>query len=161
MKKIAVYAGSFDPVTYGHVDIVERAARVFDRVIVGVAHNTQKKPLFSVSERVSMLKVATKHVSNIEIDDFDGLAVDYVMKKKANVLVRGLRMVSDFEYEFQMALTNRKINDRVETIFLMPNESYSYLSSTLLKEAAILGANLKSFVPDFVEEKLKKKLKRK
>jgi len=161
MKKVAVYAGSFDPVTYGHVDIIERAARIFDHVIVAVAHNTQKKPIFGVGERVSMLEKATKHIPNIEIDDFNGLAVDYVMKKKTNVLIRGLRMVSDFEYEFQMALTNRKINDKVETIFLMPSESYSYLSSTLLKEAAILGADLKSFVPDFIEKELKKKLKRK
>jgi pantetheine-phosphate adenylyltransferase len=161
MKKTAVYAGSFDPVTYGHVDIIERAAHIFDHVIVAVAHNTQKKPVFNVSKRVEMLKRATKHIPNTEIDDFNGLAVDYVMKRKTNVLIRGLRMVSDFEYEFQMALTNRKINDKVETIFLMPNEAYSYLSSTLLKEAATLGANLKSFVPDFIEKELKKKLKRK
>jgi pantetheine-phosphate adenylyltransferase len=161
MKKTAVYAGSFDPVTYGHVDIIERAAHIFDHVIVAVAHNTQKKPIFNVSKRVDMLKRATKHIPNTEIDDFNGLAVDYVMKRKTNVLIRGLRMVSDFEYEFQMALTNRKINDKVETIFLMPNEAYSYLSSTLLKEAATLGANLKSFVPDFIEKELKKRLKRK
>ena len=161
MKRIAVYAGSFDPVTYGHLDIIERAARIFDKVIVAVAHNTQKKPVFGVGKRVAMLKRTTRHIPNIEIDDFNGLAVDYVLKKKTNVLIRGIRMVSDFEYEFQMALTNRKINSKVETIFLMPSESYSYLSSTLLKEAAILGADLKSFVPEFVEKELKKKLKRK
>ncbi|MBU4376788.1 MAG: pantetheine-phosphate adenylyltransferase [Candidatus Omnitrophica bacterium] len=160
MKRIAVYAGSFDPITYGHVDIIERAGRIFDRVIVAVAHNTEKKPLFTVSERVVMLKKAARHMSNIEIDDFTGLAVDYVLKKKANVLIRGIRMLSDFEYEFQMALTNRKINDSVETIFLMPHESYSYLSSTLIKEAALLGADLKSFVPDFIEKELKKKLRK-
>ncbi|MDP3790376.1 MAG: pantetheine-phosphate adenylyltransferase [Candidatus Omnitrophota bacterium] len=161
MKKIAVYAGTFDPVTYGHIDIIERAAYIFDSVVVAVAHNTGKKPLFAVSERVAMLKKATRQIPNIEVDDFNGLAVDYVLKKKANILIRGIRMVSDFEYEFQMALTNRKINDKVETIFLMPNESYSYLSSTLIKEAAMLGAELKSFVPDFIEKELKKKLNRK
>lgn len=161
MKKIAVYAGSFDPVTYGHIDIIERAVRIFDHVIVAVAHNTGKNPLFTFSERVAMLKRATRHIPNTEIDDFNGLAVDYVLRKKSNVLIRGIRMVSDFEYEFQMALTNRKINDKVETIFLMPHESYSYLSSTLIKEAALLGAELKSFVPDFIEKELKKKLNRK
>ncbi len=161
MKKTAIYAGSFDPVTYGHIDIIQRAVRIFDYVIIAVAHNTEKKPLFTVSERVAMLKRATKCIPNTRIDDFDGLAGDYVLEKKANVLVRGIRMVSDFEYEFQMALTNRKINDKVETIFLMPNESYSYLSSTLIKEAAVLGAGLKSFVPDFVEKELKRKLRRK
>ena len=124
MRKIAVYAGSFDPVTYGHIDIIERACRIFDRIIVAVAHNTEKKALFTVNERVAMLKRATRHINNIEIDDFTGLAVDYVVQKRANVLIRGIRMLSDFEYEFQMALTNRKINDLVETIFLMPNESY-------------------------------------
>lgn len=158
MKKTAVYAGSFDPITYGHIDIIERAGRIFDRVIVAVAHNTEKKPLFTVSERVTMLKKAARHMPNVEIDDFTGLVVDHVIKKKANVLIRGIRMLSDFEYEFQMALTNRKINSGVETIFLMPHESYSYLSSTLIKEAALLGADLKSFVPDFVEKELKKKL---
>jgi pantetheine-phosphate adenylyltransferase len=160
MKNTAVYAGSFDPVTYGHIDIIERAARIFDHVIIGVAHNTEKKPLFTLAERVSMLKRITHHIPNTEIDDFTGLAVNYVLKKRANVLIRGLRMVSDFEYEFQMALTNRKINDKVETIFLMPHESYSYISSTLIKEAALLGADLKSFVPGFIEQALKKKLKR-
>ena len=158
MKKIAVYAGTFDPVTYGHIDIIERAARIFDKVIVAVAHNTDKKPLFSIQERLDMLASSVKSIPNIETGDFGGLAVDYVRKKGANVLIRGLRMVSDFEYEFQMALTNRKLNDKIETIFLMPNESYSYLSSTLIKEAARLGANLSDFVSPGVEKKLKAKL---
>lgn len=161
MKKRAVYAGSFDPVTYGHIDIIERAGRIFDRVIVAVAHNTEKTPIFTAAERVAMLKKSVRRIPGIEIDDFTGLAVNYVLRKKADVLIRGIRMVSDFEYEFQMALTNRKINGRVETIFLMPHESYSYLSSTLIKEAALLGADLKSFVPDFVEKELKKKLREK
>ncbi len=158
MKKTAIYAGSFDPVTYGHIDIIERAAWIFDRVIIAVAHNTVKNPLFTVNERVAMLKKATRHIPNTGVDDFDGLAVDYVLKKKANVLVRGIRMVSDFEYEFQMALTNRKLADTIETIFMMPSENYSYLSSKLLKEAALLGADLKSFVPGFIVKKLKAKL---
>ena len=158
-KKKAVYAGSFDPVTYGHIDIIKRAAKIFDRVIVAVAHNTEKEPLFDVEERMSMLKKATRNMSNVKIDDFSGLAVDYVSKSGTNVLIRGLRMVSDFEYEFQMALTNRKLNEKIETVFLMPNESYSYLSSTLIKEAAFLGAGISDFVPPFVEKRLKEKLK--
>ena len=161
MKRVAVYAGSFDPVTYGHIDIIERAARIFDRIIVAVAHNTEKKPLFSVKERVMMLKKATRNMSNVEVDDFSGLAVDYVSKSGANVLIRGLRMLSDFEYEFQMALTNRKLDEKIETIFLMPNESYSYLSSTLIKEAACLGADVSSFVPPFIGKQLKDKLETK
>jgi len=159
MKKIAVYAGSFDPVTYGHIDIIKRAARIFDKVIVAVAHNAEKEPLFDLEERMAMLKKATHNIANVKIDDFAGLAVDYVSRSGANVLIRGLRMVSDFEYEFQMALTNRKLNEKIETIFLMPNESYSYLSSTLIKEAASLGADVKSFVPAFIEKELKAKLK--
>jgi pantetheine-phosphate adenylyltransferase len=128
-------------------------------VIVAVAHNPHKKPLFSVKERIEMLKKATQDLKGIVIDDFDGLVVDYARKQKAKVLIRGLRMISDFEYEFQMALTNRRLSPHIETIFLMPQESYSYLSSKLLKEAASLGADLSSFVPDFVEKALKKKLR--
>ena len=158
MKKIAVYAGSFDPVTYGHIDIIKRASKIFDHIIVAVEHNTEKEPLFDVRERVSMIKTVTRNMPNVRIDDFTGLAVDYVSKSKANVLIRGLRMVSDFEYEFQMALTNRKLNEKIETIFLMPNEAYSYLSSTLIKEAASLGADVKNFVPGFIEKRMKEKL---
>jgi len=161
MKKAAVYAGSFDPVTYGHIDIIKRTARVFDEVIVAVARNTEKMPLFDVRERISMLKTATRGISGVKIRDFAGLAVDYAEKCGANVLIRGLRMVSDFEYEFQMALTNRKLKGKIETIFLMPNEAYSYLSSTLIKEAAMLGADIGHFVPKFIEKKIKAKLKSK
>ena len=128
---------------------------------MAVAHNAHKKPLFSVSERVVMLKKATSQLKGIEICDFDGLVVDFAKQRKSKVLIRGLRMLSDFEYEFQMALTNRKLSPSVETIFLMPQESYSYLSSKLLKEAASLGADLSSFVPDFVEKALKEKLRKK
>ena len=158
MKNIAIYPGSFDPVTYGHLDIIKRAVKIFDKVIVAVAHNNEKDPLFSVPERVELLKKATKGIKGIEVDDFHGLVVDYVRRKNARVVVRGLRMISDFEYEFQMALTNRKLTDDVETIFMMPSEAYSYLSSKLIKEVASLGANLKGFVPGFVEKAIKSKL---
>lgn len=160
MKTIAVYPGSFDPVTNGHLDIIKRALKIFDRVIVAVAHNTEKRPLFDVPERVAILKRSLKGLKRVEVDEFDSLVVDYVKKKKATVVVRGLRMISDFEYEFQMALTNRKLSSDIETIFMMPSESYSYLSSKLIKEAASLGASLKGFVPHFVEKEIKKKLKR-
>jgi len=158
MCQIAIYPGSFDPVTYGHIDLIKRAQEIFSELIVAVAHNPHKKPLFSVKERVQMLKRATSDLKGIIVEDFDGLVVDYARKKKSKVLIRGLRMISDFEYEFQMALTNRKLAPDIETIFLMPQESYSYLSSRLLKEASSLGADLSSFVPDFVGRALKKKL---
>jgi len=157
--QIAVYPGTFDPVTYGHIDLIKRAQQIFSKVIVAVAHNPHKKPLFSTSERVAMLKKAASKFKGVEVRDFDGLVVDYARKQGAKVLIRGLRMVSDFEYEFQMALTNRKLSPSIETIFLMPQESYSYLSAKLLKEAASLGAKLASFVPGFVEKALKEKLR--
>ena len=156
MKKIAVYPGSFDPVTYGHLDIIKRALKIFDGIIVAVAHNAEKEPLFDVDERIGLLRRSLKGLKRVEVDDFRGLVVDYVKKKKATVVIRGLRMISDFEYEFQMALTNRKLSSNVETIFMMPSESYSYLSSKLIKEAASLGANLKGFVPPFVQKKVYK-----
>jgi len=161
MKKsnIAVYPGTFDPVTYGHIDIIKRAARILDKVIVAVAHNDEKSPLFSVKERVLMLKDALKALKNVIVDDFEGLVVDYVRRKGARVMIRGLRMISDFEYEFQMALTNRKLAEDIETIFMMPNESYSYISSKLIKEAASLGADVKNFIPKKVQAALKAKLK--
>jgi len=157
MNKIAVYPGTFDPVTYGHLDVVERIASLYDKVYVSVAHSKQKKPLFSVSERVEMLKCSVKKFKNVEIEDFNGLVVDYAARKSARVVVRGLRMISDFEYEFQMALTNRKLNPDIETVFMMPNESYSYISSRLIKEAAYMGADLSAFVPENVQKKLKEK----
>lgn len=160
MCERAIYPGSFDPVTYGHLDLIKRAREIFPDLIVAVAHNPHKKPLFPVQERVAMLKKATAEYQGIAIDDFDGLVIEYARRKKARVLIRGLRMLSDFEYEFQMALTNRKLASDIETIFLMPQESFSYISSKLLKEAASLGADLSSFVPDFVERGLKKKLKK-
>ncbi|OGW78620.1 MAG: pantetheine-phosphate adenylyltransferase [Omnitrophica bacterium RIFCSPLOWO2_02_FULL_45_16] len=159
-SNIAVYPGTFDPVTYGHIDIIRRAARIFDKVIIAVAHNDEKSPLFSVGERVSMLKDSIGGLKNVIIDDFDGLVVDYVKGKGASVMIRGLRMISDFEHEFQMALTNRKLSEKIETIFMMPNESYSYISSKLIKEAASLGADVKNFIPKKVQILLKKKLRK-
>ena len=158
MCQKAIYPGSFDPVTYGHIDLIKRAQEIFSEVIVAVAHNPFKKPLFSVKERVEMLTRVTEGFSGIEVVDFDALVVNFAKQHKVKVLIRGVRMISDFEYEFQMALTNRKLAPEIETIFLMPHESYSYISSKLLKEAAALGADLSSFVPDFVEIALKKKL---
>ena len=158
MNRKAVYPGTFDPVTHGHIDIIERASRVFDHVFVAVAHSYDKKPLFSVKERLEMISEATKHLANVTVEDFSGLIIKYVQKKKSMVIVRGLRVISDFEYEFQMALTNRKLAGNIETIFMMTNENYSYLSSKLIKEALTLGADIKSFVPDFVAKKLKNKL---
>jgi len=161
MCQKAIYPGSFDPVTYGHIDLIKRAQEIFSEVIVSVAHNPQKHPLFSVKERVEMLKKATEDMPGVTVESFDGLVVDYALKHKSKVLIRGLRMISDFEYEFQMALTNRKLNPQVETIFLMPQESFSYISSKLLKEAAFLGADLSAFLPDYVEKALRRKLKSK
>jgi len=158
MCQTAIYPGSFDPVTYGHIDLIKRAQEIFQEVVVAVAHNPHKNPLFDIKERVEMLKKATSGMQGITVEDFDGLVIDYAHKKKSKVLIRGLRMISDFEYEFQMALTNRKLSSDIETIFLMPQESFSYLSSKLLKEAASLGADLSFFVPDFVEKALKAKL---
>ncbi|RJP28180.1 MAG: pantetheine-phosphate adenylyltransferase [Candidatus Omnitrophota bacterium] len=160
MCQKAVYPGSFDPITYGHIDLIKRAQEIFSEVIVAVANNSQKAPFFSVKERLELLEKATRGMNGVQIDSFDGLVVDYARKQKAKVIVRGLRMISDFEYEFQMALTNRKLSPDIETIFLMPQESYSYLSSKLLKEAASLGADLSNFVPDFVVKALKAKLQK-
>jgi len=159
MCQKAVYPGTFDPVTYGHLDIIKRAREIFDEVIVAVAEKPQKQVLFSFKERMDLLKAATADLDNVTIEGFKGLTINYAAKKNVKVLIRGLRMISDFEYEFQMALTNRKLSSNIETIFLMPHESYSYLSSKLIKEAASLGADLSCFVPHFVERALKKKLR--
>ncbi len=161
MCQTALYPGTFDPVTNGHIDLINRAHEIFHDVIVAVAHNPHKAPLFSVEERMDMLKKAVAGMDGVTVTNFDGLVVDFAHKKKAKVLIRGLRMLSDFEYEFQMALTNRKLSSDIETIFLMPHESYSYLSAKLMKEAAALGADLSSFVPDFVAQALQKKLRKK
>ncbi len=161
VTKIAVYPGTFDPVTYGHIDIIKRASRIFGKVIVAVAHNEQKGVLFTADERVAMLKDAVKGVRNVVVCDFSGLVVDYVRKSGSNVMIRGLRMISDFEYEFQMALTNRKLSEDIETIFMMPHEDYSYVSSKLIKEAASLGADVVKFIPKRAAVALTAKLKKK
>lgn len=158
MNRKALYPGTFDPVTRGHVDVIERASRIYDEVLIGVAHGREKNPLFSVKERVAMLKKATLPLKNIRVEDFDGLVVDFAKKKNLRVIIRGLRMISDFEFEFQMALTNRKLAGEIETIFMMTNESYAYLSSKLIKEAVSLGADVKDLVPPFVADELKRKL---
>lgn len=154
----AIYPGSFDPITNGHLDIIKRSAEIFDKVIVTVSLNPNKTPMFDFNERVELIKRATSDIENIEIDCFSGLLIDYVKDKKVNVIVKGLRAVSDFEYEFQMALMNRKLNDKVETMFMMTNSQYSYLSSSLVKEVFKLGGCIEGLVPDIVIDELKKKL---
>jgi pantetheine-phosphate adenylyltransferase len=156
-KNIAVYPGTFDPITNGHLDIIERASGLFDKIIVTIALNTNKKPLFTKDERKDMITTVTKDFKNIEVDSFDGLLVDYTIKKKATTIIRGLRAVSDFEYEFQMSLTNRKLAPSVNTIFLMPNEKYTYLNSSLVKEVAKFSGKINCFVPDYVRKKLEEK----
>ena len=157
-KIIAVYPGTFDPVTNGHLDIIERASLLFGKVIVAVALNVNKEPLFTREERRNMLIHVTKQYKNVKIDDFNGLLVSYAKKKNAHVIIRGLRAVSDFEYEFQMSLTNRKLEPEISTIFLMPNEKYTYLNSSLVRELARLGGDVKCFVPPYVLSQLKMKL---
>jgi pantetheine-phosphate adenylyltransferase len=143
----AIYPGSFDPVTNGHLDVIERARKLFDEVIVGVAVNDQKQPLFTLAERLALLTETIGHLDRVQIEPLDGLLVDFAVKKEATAVVRGLRAVSDFEFEFQMALMNRKLEARVETIFLMPKEEYTYLSSRIVKEIARLGGDIAKFVP--------------
>jgi pantetheine-phosphate adenylyltransferase len=159
MAKTAIYPGSFDPMTNGHLDVVQRAATMFDKVVVAIAHQSDKDPLFNVEERVALAREAVRALKNVEVDDFDNLLVDYVRSKKANLIIRGLRAVSDFEYEFQMALMNRTLAPDVETIFMMPKDSYSYLSSRITKQIASLGGDIHQFVPPHIVEALRKKLK--
>jgi pantetheine-phosphate adenylyltransferase len=155
---IAIYPGSFDPVTNGHLDLIERGEKMFDRIIVAVLKNAEKEPLFSVPERIEMLREATKHWPNVEVEIFQGLLVDYARKKGAGVILRGIRAISDYEYELQMALMNRKLEPRLETVFMLPGESYSYLSSKLVREIARLGGPLTGLVPPAVETRLLEKL---
>ena len=158
MKTIAVYPGSFDPITNGHLDIIHRAATMFDRVVVAVAHDVEKTPLFSVAERVALVRTAVGGHPNVTADEFSGLLVRYAHRLGARVLVRGLRAVSDFEYEFQMALVNRRLDPHIETIFLMPKEEYIFLSSRTVKEVAGLGGDVSGFVPAVVQKALRRKL---
>ncbi|HCA43859.1 MAG TPA: pantetheine-phosphate adenylyltransferase [Bacteroidetes bacterium] len=160
MKKItAIYPGTFDPVTNGHIDIIKRASGLFDKVIVTIAINSNKKPLFTKDERIDMLKKSLKSFKNVSVDYFEGLIVNYAKKKNAKVLIRGLRAVSDFEYEFQMSLINRKLASDLTTIFLMPNEKYTYLNSSIVRELASLNGKIDDFIPVYVKQKLIKKLK--
>ncbi len=157
MSRLAVYPGSFDPLTNGHVDIITRGARLFDRIVVAVLVNAQKAPLFTMDERVAIARQVFQDHPNVEVDTFDGLLVDYVERRQAPVIVRGLRAVSDFEVEFQMALMNQRLNGRIDTIFMMPAEQYTYISSRMIKEVASLGGTVHGLVPDIVEQKLREK----
>jgi pantetheine-phosphate adenylyltransferase len=158
MPTLAVYPGSFDPLTNGHVDIISRGARLFDRIVVAILVNAEKNPLFDRTERVDIARAVFKHLPNVEVDTFEGLLVDYVERRGAQVIVRGLRAVSDFEFEFQMALMNRRLNGKIETVFMMPAEQYTYISSRLIKEVFTLGGRVHGMVPDMVEERLRRKL---
>jgi pantetheine-phosphate adenylyltransferase len=156
--RTAVYPGSFDPITNGHLDVIQRAAKLFDRVIVAVAKNESKNPFFSMSQRQDLCAQAVSHLPNVTVDAFTGLLVEYMEKVQGDAVVRGLRAVSDFEFEFQLALMNRKLNERVETIFMMPKDTYTFISSRLVKEIARLGGDVSSFVPKTVQEALANRL---
>ena len=157
--RTAIYPGSFDPLTNGHLDVIQRAAKLFDRVIVAVAQNDSKQPLFTLAERLALVKAAIKHLPHVEADSFDGLLIEYAARQKAQAVVRGLRAVSDFEFEFQLALMNRKLNENVEAIFMMPKDTYTFLSSRIVKEIARLGGDVSPFVPPHVQTALIRKLK--
>lgn len=160
MTKV-IYPGSFDPLTFGHVDVIERSVRLFDRVVVAIITNPSKQPLFTVEERREMIEeIVGKRFPEVEVDVFHGLLVDYAKRKQAQAIVRGIRAVTDYEYEFQMALMNRRLSPEIETVFMMPAEQYSYLSSRLVKEVAELGGSVSGLVPDLVEERLRRKLRK-
>ena len=156
--RTAIYPGSFDPLTNGHLDVLQRATKLFDRVIVAVAKSESKQPLFTLEERVEMVARATRHLPTVEADSFDCLLVDYVARRSAQAVIRGLRAVSDFEFEFQLALMNRKLNEQIETIFMMPKDTYTFLSSRIVKEIARLGGDVSAFVPAHVKIALANKL---
>lgn len=156
---LGVYPGTFDPITHGHTDIIERSLRLFDELIVAVAPNPRKHPLFDLAERVELVRLVTRDLPNVQVEPFEGLLVEYVRRRGARAVIRGLRAMSDFEYEFQMALINRKLDDEVETVFLTPKEEYSYLTSSIIKEVAGLGGSLKDFVHPEVARRLIHRLK--
>jgi pantetheine-phosphate adenylyltransferase len=155
---IAIYPGSFDPLTNVHLDLIERGSEIFDELVVAILRNTEKSPLFSLGERRAMLEAMTERFRNVRVDTFDGLTVDYALKVGAKAILRGIRALSDYEYELQMALMNRKLNPDLETVFMMPAEQYSYLSSKLVREVAQLGGSIKDLVPAMVEQRLREKL---
>jgi len=155
--RTVIYPGSFDPLTNGHLDVIQRAAKLFDRIIVAVANNERKKPVFSLEERLSLVRDALTHIPHAEADSFDGLLVDYVHRRSGSAIIRGLRAVSDFEFEFQLALMNRKLNEDIETIFMMPKDTLTFLSSSIVKEISRLGGDVSSFVPAHVQAALKTK----
>jgi len=159
MKKIAIYPGTFDPITNGHLDLVERALRIFDEVIIAVAQSQKKQPLFTIKERMNLIKLAIKGFERVRVETFNGLLVDYVKKKKGAAILRGLRAVSDFEYELQMAHMNRRLDTNIETVFMMPSEDYSFLTSSIVKEIASLCGSVKGLVPLEVERALTEKFK--
>jgi len=159
MKKIAVYPGTFDPFTEAHLDIVKRGLRIFDDVIIAVAPSQRKKPLFNLKERLTLIKKSIKALSNVKVEAFNGLLVDYMEEKRGVAIIRGLRAISDFEYELQMAHMNRRLHSQIETVFLMPSEQYSYLTSTIVKEVAFFGGSVKGLVPAHVEIALREKFK--
>jgi pantetheine-phosphate adenylyltransferase len=154
----AIYPGSFDPITYGHLDLIERGSKIFDHLIVAVLLNPDKDPLFSIDERAEMLRETTNHCPNVSVDTFGGLLVDYAVRRQARVILRGVRFISDFENELQMALMNRKMDSNLETVFMMPAVAYTYLSSRLVREIVQLGGNVKGLVPPVVEERLRAKV---
>lgn len=156
-SRIAIYPGTFDPITDGHIDIIRRAAPIFEKILVTLAVNSTKQPLFSLEERLAMIRRSIKDIGGVEVGTFDGLIVDYASRVGAGVLIRGLRAISDFEYEFQIALMNRKQHSGVDTVFLMPDERYTYLSSSMIKEIARHGGSIENFVPPFVAEQLRRK----
>ena len=158
-KRIAVYPGTFDPITYGHLDVIHRGTKLFDKIIVLVARNSSKAPLFSGEERVTMIREVFRKNIRVTVDIFDGLLVEYVVRKKATAIIRGLRAVSDFEFEFQMALTNRKMNSTIDTVFLVPDERFTYLNSSIVREIARLGGDVSDFVPASVRRRLIAKVK--
>ncbi len=157
-KTIAIYPGTFDPVTFGHIDIIKTASKMFNQVFVAIASNTGKEPFFEAEERQQFLKQATASLDNVKIETFDGLIVNYARKKSAKAIIRGIRAVSDFDYEFQMALANRKLEPEINTVFIMPSEEHFYLSSRLIKEIAQFGGDVRRFVPPFVVKRLREKI---
>jgi pantetheine-phosphate adenylyltransferase len=157
-KGLAIYPGSFDPPTNGHLDLIERGAKIFEELVVAILRNSEKSPMFSVAERLEMLRELTAHLKNVRIDTFDGLTVEYAKSIEATCILRGIRAISDYEYELQMALMNRKLESTLETVFMMPADKYSYVSSRLVREVAQAGGPVKGLVPEIVEEKLREKL---